>query len=92
MQQPGSSPYVAEKEITPMMYQVDYGVKPQLFFLNDTLYLKTDTEIYGFKGGIWAEHQSFDDKQIDFISSFHDELVVCLKNRATKEQIFREES
>lgn len=76
------NPYVQISEISQLQYDIEWGAKPQMLYVKDTLYIKTDKEVYGWKKGIWNLKYSFDDREIDMIANFDDKLVVFFYTNA----------
>jgi hypothetical protein len=69
-------PFIKFEEISQAIYNVDWDDDPKMIFINDTLYIARDKDVWGFFEGGWKKRYTFNDETIESIHKYRDELVV----------------
>lgn len=69
-------PRPTHTELSTNITEMDFGSNPKMHYFDDTLWVSTGLELWGYKDNGWTKKYSFNDREISLISHYKNELVL----------------
>lgn len=78
-----STPYAKAVKISDPIHNLNWSSNPKMEYIKDTLWIARDTDVWGFYENGWKKKYEFDDKQIDRITNYKNNLCISFVDKRT---------
>jgi len=70
-------PYPKAVLMSAPVYAMEWGSSPKMSYVDGTLWVGRDSDVWGFSDGVWAKQKDFTGKTIDHMFGFDNNLCVA---------------